>query len=268
MSRSAGQQAAVGVRGGAHPEVTVGVGPQDRSIGRAGLVEQLVRTGRNASTTPASRGARGSPARRTAAPGGPAMCPCTWIPSTSSGPVQPFGLAQHDHRPARPAAVPVTVACRGLDGPDRAPGPGEGGGEARCMPGRSSPSTSMTSYPWPSSRSRTSAGSLRASTVGPAILRAVEVQDRQHGAVARRVEEGDALPRPFQRPGLGLTVPDDRERDQIRVVHHRTERVHQDVPELAALVDRPGRGHRHVAGNAAGRGELPEQPQHARPRPG
>ena len=39
-----------------------------------------------------------------------------------------------------------------------------------CMPGRSCPETSRTSYPCPSSRLRTSAGSLRASTVGPEIL--------------------------------------------------------------------------------------------------
>ena len=73
---------------------------------------------------------------------------------------------------------------------------------------------------------------------------------------------------PFERAGLGLAVADDGERDQVRVVHHRAERVHQDVAQLAALVDRAGRGHRDVAGDAAGAGELPEQPPHARPRPG
>ncbi len=93
-------------------------------------------------------------------------------------------------------------------------------------------------------------------------LGAVEVQDRQHGAVARGVEEGDALPRALQRPGLGLAVADHRQRDQVGVVHHRPEGVHQHVAELPALVDRARRRHGHVAGDAAGCGELAEEPPH------
>ncbi len=98
----------------------------------------------------------------------------------------------------------------------------------------------------------------------PGDLVAVEVQDRQHGAVARRVEEGDPLPRPLERPGLGLAVADDGEREQVGVVHHRTEGVHEHVAELTTLVDRAGRRDGDVARDAAGRGELAEEPLDAR----
>jgi hypothetical protein len=98
----------------------------------------------------------------------------------------------------------------------------------------------------------------------PGDLGAVQVQDRQHRPVTLRVEERDTLPRALQGPGLGLTVTDHRDRQQVGVVHHRAERVDQHVTQLAALVDRAGRGHRHVAGDAAGAGELPEQPQQPR----
>ena len=106
---------------------------------------------------------------------------------------------------------------------------------------------------------------LRPEHGGSGDLRAVEVQDRQHRPVPGRVDEGDALPRPFQRAGLGLAVADHGDGQQVRVVHHRAEGVHQGVPQLASLVDGAGRGHRHVAGDATGSGELPEQPLDAGP---
>ena len=93
----------------------------------------------------------------------------------------------------------------------------------------------------------------------PADLVAVEVQHRQHRAVAAGVEERRHLPRPGQRPGLGLAVPDDAGHQQVGVVEGGAGGVHQGVAELAALVDRPRGGHPDVAGDAAGGGELPEQ---------
>ena len=68
-------------------------------------------------------------------------------------------------------------------------------------------------------------------------LVAVEVQDRQHGAVGRRVEELVRVPARRERPGLRLAVADDAQREQIGVVEHRPVGVHERVPELAALVD-------------------------------
>ena len=99
---------------------------------------------------------------------------------------------------------------------------------------------------------------------GPGDLVAVQVQDGQHGAVARRVEELDALPRALERPGLRLAVADDRDDDEVGVVERRAEGVHEHVAELAALVDRAGRRHADVARDAARRRELAEEPPQAR----
>ena len=74
----------------------------------------------------------------------------------------------------------------------------------------------------------------------PGDLVAVQVEDRQHCAVADRIEELDAFPGPFERPGLRLAIPDDGDGDQIRVIEGRAEGVREDVAELAALVNRAG----------------------------
>ena len=63
------------------------------------------------------------------------------------------------------------------------------------------------------------------------------MEDRQHGAVARRVEELVRVPARGQRPGLRLAVADDAGHDEVGVVERRAERVGQRVAELAALVD-------------------------------
>ncbi len=47
------------------------------------------------------------PRARRAAPGATRHVPSTCTPSTTPGPVQPFGRAQHDHRPARALADAV-----------------------------------------------------------------------------------------------------------------------------------------------------------------
>src|SRR5665213_2703637 len=71
---------------------------------------------------------------------------------------------------------------------------------------------------------------------------------------------GSGDPLDGQRAGFRLAVADHAAREQIRVVEHRAVCVQQRVAELAALVDRPGRLRRDVAGAAAGEGELAEQP--------
>lgn len=48
-------------------------------------------------------------------------------------------------------------------------------------------------------------------------LIAIEMQDRQHGAVAGRIDEVDAFPAAGQRPGLCLTVADNRGDEKIRL---------------------------------------------------
>ena len=91
-------------------------------------------------------------------------------------------------------------------------------------------------------------------------LVAVEVQDRQHGAVRARVEELVRVPARRQRPGLRLPVADDADDDQLGIVEGRAERVDECVAELAAFVDRARRLGGGMARDAAWERELPEQP--------
>jgi hypothetical protein len=97
---------------------------------------------------------------------------------------------------------------------------------------------------------------------GTGDLVAVEVQDGQHGAVVDRVEELVRMPARRQRTGLRLAVADHAGDDQIRIVEGRAEGMRQRIAQLAALVDRPRRVRRDMAGDAAGKGELLEQPLH------
>ena len=97
---------------------------------------------------------------------------------------------------------------------------------------------------------------------GVGDLVAVQVEDRQHAAVAGRVEELVAVPAGGERPGLRLAVADDAGDDQVRVVERGPVGVAQGVAQLAAFVD-AARGLRgDVAGDAAGEAELLEQPLH------
>jgi hypothetical protein len=61
---------------------------------------------------------------------------------------------------------------------------------------------------------------------GVGDLVAVEVQDRQHRAVARGVDEVDALPRAHEGAGLRLAVAHHGGHDEVGVVEGRAESVH------------------------------------------
>ena len=94
-------------------------------------------------------------------------------------------------------------------------------------------------------------------------LVSVQVEDGQHRTIPRRVEEVDALPRALEWPRFGLAISDHGDREEVRVVEDGPEGVHEDVAELAALVDGAGRRHAHVARHAARRRELAEEPLQA-----
>ena len=95
-------------------------------------------------------------------------------------------------------------------------------------------------------------------------LVAVQVEDRQHGPIVRRVEELVGVPARGQRAGLGLAVAHDAGDNQIRVVERRAEGVAQAVAQLAPLVDRARRLGSDVTGDAAREGELLEELLHPR----
>ena len=98
---------------------------------------------------------------------------------------------------------------------------------------------------------------------GIADLVPVQVQDRQHGAVALGVQEFIGLPAGGQGAGLGLAVAHGDRGDQVGVIEHRAEGVGDGIAQLAALVDGTGGFRRDVAGDAAGEGKLLEQAAHA-----
>ena len=105
-----------------------------------------------------------------------------------------------------------------------------------CMPGRSAPSTSMivvaVALEQRPHLRRVLAGQDRRE---PEIFARFMCQDRQHSAVALGIEEGDPFPGAFERTRLGLAVADNRQSDEVGVVHDAPERVHEHVAELAAL---------------------------------
>ena len=90
-------------------------------------------------------------------------------------------------------------------------------------------------------------------------LVAVQVQDRQHGAVRGRIEKLVGMPRRGQRTRLRLAVADDAGDHQIGVVQRRPERMAEGIAQFAALVDRAGAFRRRMAGDSARKGELSKE---------
>ena len=91
-------------------------------------------------------------------------------------------------------------------------------------------------------------------------LEAVEVQDRQHRAVAGGIEKLVRMPACRERAGFRFPVADDAGDDQVRIVERGAIGMRQRIAELATFVNRAGRLRRDVAGNAVGPGELAKQP--------
>src|SRR5207253_2121841 len=89
---------------------------------------------------------------------------------------------------------------------------------------------------------------------------AVQMKDREHGAVVLRAQKLVAVPARRERPRLGLAVADHAGDDERRVVERRAESVAEAIAELAALVDRARRLGRDVARDATREGELLEEP--------
>jgi len=87
----------------------------------------------------------------------------------------------------------------------------------------------------------------------------IEVQDRQHDAVGRGVDELVRVPAGGERARLGLAVTDNGRNEQVGVVEGRAIGVRQRVAELAAFVDRAGSFGRDVRWDAARERELFEK---------
>jgi len=98
--------------------------------------------------------------------------------------------------------------------------------------------------------------SIRARTVGLLIFIAVEVQDRQHGAVADRIEELVGLPRGRERARFSFAVADDTRDHEVGIIEGGPEGVAERVPKLTTFVNRTRRRRGNVAGYSAGEREL------------
>ncbi len=82
---------------------------------------------------------------------------------------------------------------------------------------------------------------------GVGDLVAVQVQDRQHRAVGRRVQKLGAVPGTGRGAGLGLAVADQASHQQIRVVECGAKGRGERITQLAAFVDDARIGWRQVA---------------------
>jgi hypothetical protein len=94
-------------------------------------------------------------------------------------------------------------------------------------------------------------------------LVAVEMQDRQHRTVARRVQELVRVPAGGERPGLGFAIADDAGHDQARVVEGSAVGMRERIARVRRLRGWSPVFRRHVAGDAAWPRELAEQAPHA-----
>src|ERR1700683_370884 len=88
------------------------------------------------------------------------------------------------------------------------------------------------------------------------------MEDRQHRAVACRVQKFYAFPSPFERTGFRLAVTDHARYDQIGIVKRGAERVDERVAEFAAFVDRTRHVRTGMTRHSARRRELSKQQTH------
>ncbi len=259
------QQPAVGVRRGAQPVPSLGHARQHLRTRPARLVEQLLRPVRaqpplqlvpvvGVIPYAAERHLMG-------APGALHRLPVDLVRARPA-----LGRPQHDHRPAGTVGRPL-LARPALDRRDPVQRAVHGGGHrlvhrGRVVAGDMDRIVAVAAQQGVQFVLR-DAGEHR----GIGDLVAVEMQDRQHGAVVHRVEELRGVPGRGERPGLRLPVADHAGDQQPRVVERRTVGMREGVAQLAALMDGARRLRRDMAGHPARERELPEQQLHPRPVP-
>ena len=243
------QDAAVGVRVGPHPALALGGQLAQLGDEPAALVEQLLgpvapHPGFEELEVLGVLGRLGE--RHLVGPVGPLDRQA--VDHLGAGPA--LGRLEDDHRPARPLGD-APLAGVGLDAPDLGDDLVERLGHELVHRLRLVPLDEVGRVAVAAQEllQLLAADPGQDGRVGDLV--AVQVEDRQHGAVVRRVEELVAVPARGQRAGLGLAVADDAGDDQIGVVERGPEGVAEAVAQLAPFVDRARRLRRDVAGNAA-----------------
>ena len=259
------QQAAVGVRVGAHPALAGRDEPEDLAARLAVAVEQLVRAvGPHPLLELAQVGRVGAHLGQRHLVRPPGALHREPVHLGRAGPA--LRGAHDDHRPALAGAAAVAggaVTGLALDLPD----PGDdvvqhaghlGVHDLRVGPGDEHRRVAVAAQ----QRVQLLLGDPgQHRRVGD--LPAIQVQDRKDRAVPGRVQELAGVPAGGQRPGFRLAVADDAGHDEIRVVERGAVRMGQGVAQLAALVDGTRRLGGDVAGYPARERELAEQPPHA-----
>src|SRR6185312_10035616 len=97
---------------------------------------------------------------------------------------------------------------------------------------------------------------------GISYLVTVQVEDRQHGAIVHRIEEFVNVPTGREGTSLRFAVADYARDQQIRVVECCAASVAERVAEFSTFVNGSRCFRCVVAGNAARKRELLEQPLH------
>ena len=189
-------------------------------------VEQLLRLVAPHPVFELASAAPGPSSRRPSAPGGLASSLRACARRPRPGAVQPFGVRRTIIGQRGRNGVPLLRACF-WTARMSATHLSIVAAIAWCIDSGSDPSTKYGVQPCPAEERldlvvRDARPDRRVVDLVP-----VEVEDRQHGAVADRVEELVDVPARRQRPGLGLAVADDGRDDQVRVVERRPAGVRQ-----------------------------------------
>ena len=177
--------------------------------------------------------------------------PSTWWPSTSLGAVQPFGMRRMIIGQRGRRGVPLRARLL-LDRADLHDAMLQRGrhllmhrsADRRLRRSKACSHSRRKSF---SSSSWRDAGKNR----GIGDLVAIEMKNRQHRAVANRIEEFIRMPRGRERPGLRLAVADHHGDDQIGIVERGAEGVREAIAEFAALMNRARRFRRAMTADAA-----------------
>src|ERR1700678_558171 len=96
----------------------------------------------------------------------------------------------------------------------------------------------------------------------PGDFVAIEMQNRQHGSVSRRIQESDPLPAPLERTSLRLAIADYARHYQVGIVEGGSKGVDQRISEFAALVHGVRCMRPAMAGNAYGSRKGTKQQPH------
>src|SRR5579864_1018007 len=90
-------------------------------------------------------------------------------------------------------------------------------------------------------------------------LIAIQMEDREHSAIARRIQELVGVPGSRERTGFRLAIAHDCRNNQLWIVKGRATGMREDVAEFSAFVNRSRSFRRAVTPDSAGEGKFMEE---------